>query len=542
MTPNSLPATADGALLQHGRQKILIVDDMAANVKLLRDALQPQGYELLVATGGKAALRIAASTLPDLILLDILMPEMDGYQVCRALKQQAATQDIPVIFVTAKGDTASVVRGFEAGGVDYIPKPFEHPEVLARVQAHLDKAQLLKALQEKNRVLTAEIARRQQAEAARDLAEEARQTADERFALLSQQEVVRWGLGSGFVGKSTTLAPILQQVRQLQQVSTTSVLIQGESGTGKELIARAIHFGGTRATGPFIPLNCATIPRDLAESTLFGHVRGAFTGAHQSCKGYFELAHGGTLFLDEIGDMPLELQVKLLRILEDGCILPLGGTHARRVDVRIVAATNADLQAKIAAGTFRQDLYFRLARFLVNVPPLRQRREDIPLLAHHFLELLAQEMGKEHAAFSHSALLALAAYHYPGNIRELKNIIEHALIISGSGVIQPEHLHFIDRTPPPATRAATAGAEAAAWPIVCVPHPDEARIVAYLQTHHSMSNAECRSLLHVDLHRASYLLRKLERAGVLTCQGGHRGARYTLAKFVTHSEFLPNSQ
>jgi two-component system, NtrC family, response regulator AtoC len=215
--------------------------------------LQPEGYDILVAISGKAALRIAASACPDLILLDILMPDMDGYQVCSILKQQAATQDIPVIFVTAKGDTSSIARGFEVGGGDYIPKPFEPPEVLARVRAHLDKAQLLKALQEKNRALTAEIARLQRAEAARDMTEEARQKADERFALLSQQEAARWGLGSGFVGKSPTIATILEQVRQLQQAGTTSVLIQGESGTGKELIARAIHFGGTRAKGPFTP-------------------------------------------------------------------------------------------------------------------------------------------------------------------------------------------------------------------------------------------------------------------------------------------------
>ena len=210
----------------------------------------------------------------------------------------------------------------------------------------------------------------------------------------------------------------------------------GESGTGKELVARALHFGSSRAKGPFIPVNCVAIPEELAESMLFGHVRGAFTGATMDRKGYFELAHGGTLFLDEIGDMPVTLQAKLLRVLEDGCVTPLGSSRERKVDVRVVAATNANFAAQIDAGAFRQDLYFRLAQYVVLVPPLRDRREDIPLLAHHFLRLFAGEMGMPTPAMDAESLRLLAAHPFPGNVRELKNVIERALIESGGLHVQ----------------------------------------------------------------------------------------------------------
>jgi len=297
------------------------------------------------------------------------MPGMDGYEVCSRLKEDEATKQIPVLFLTAKDDKESLIRGFRAGGVDYITKPFEKEEVLIRAETHLKLHRLTQDLLDKNRELQQEIARRQQAEADRDLTKDALMTADERLSMLSQQEVERWGL-DGFVGKSGTIARILDAVRRLQDAGKTSVLIAGESGTGKELIARAIHFGGARTKGPFIPVNCSAIPTELAESSFFGHLRGAFTGANQSRKGYFELADGGTLFLDEIGDMPLALQAKLLRTLEDGCVTPVGGSQSRRVDVRIIAATNVDLHQRIAEGTFRRDLYFRITRFIVEVPPL----------------------------------------------------------------------------------------------------------------------------------------------------------------------------
>ena len=242
-----------------------------------------------------------------------------------------------------------------------------------------------------------------------------------------------------------------------------NVLITGESGTGKELVARAIHFRSTRAKGPFIPLNCVAIPEELAESMLFGHTRGAFTGATMDRRGYFEMAHGGTLFLDEIGDMPVALQAKLLRVLEDGRITPLGSTKERVVDVRVVAATNAEIPARIAAGAFREDLFFRLAQFTVEVPPLRQRREDIPLLANHFVRLFATEMGLSPPTLSREVLAALERHAFPGNIRELKNVIERALIQSGGDTVGVEHLHIpTPRSGDGDNAAAAAGGGAAA--------------------------------------------------------------------------------
>jgi DNA-binding NtrC family response regulator len=221
-----------------------------------------------------------------------------------------------------------------------------------------------------------------------------------------------------------------------------NVLITGESGTGKELVARAVHFGSARAKGPFVPVNCVAIPSELAESMFFGHVRGAFTGATMDRKGFFESAHGGTLFLDEIGDMPALLQAKLLRVLEDGFITPLGSTRERKVDVRIVAATNADLETHIQSGTFRRDLYFRLAQFPVDLPALRERPEDIPLLARHFMQLFSQEMGITTPSLDPAALKMLSRHSFPGNVRELKNVIERALIESGGEPVRAHHIHL----------------------------------------------------------------------------------------------------
>ena len=424
---------------------ILIVDDIPDNLNTLSRTLESFGYNVIAAPGGELALQIAAKTPPDLILLDIIMPGIDGYETCRRLKAEKSTAEIPVIFITAKDEVDSLVEGFLVGGVDYITKRFAENEVRVRVLNHIKIHQLTQQLIQSNHELQQEIAQRQQAELARDEAEDARQTAHAQFSALSQREAQRWGI-AGFIGKSKTVERILSDVRQLQTIGTTSVLILGESGTGKELIARAIHFGGTRAKGPFIPLNCSAIPHELAESTLFGHLKGAFTGATTDHKGYFELANSGTLFLDEIGDMSPDLQAKLLRVLEDGFFMPVGGTKEKQADVRVVAATNADLQARIASGTFREDLYYRLARFPVFLPPLRERKEDIPLLAVHFLEMFADEMRVEQPVLTPQALKALEAYHFPGNVRELKNIREHALIRSRGEAIEAEHLHFIDST------------------------------------------------------------------------------------------------
>jgi len=423
-------------------EKILLVDDVPANLSVLTSALEPQGYEVFAAPSGTIALQIATKAKPDLILLDIMMPELDGLETCRRLKQNETTREIPVIFITARAELESVVEGFRAGGVDYVVKPFQTEEVLSRVQTHLRLNRLTRELLEKNHALemrtaelTAEIGRRQKVETAL-------QQADDKLAAFSDVEAARGNL-AGLIGNSGMLKKIVAEIRRLHQFANTSVLITGESGTGKELVARAIHFGSTRAKAPFVPMNCVAIPSELAESILFGHVKGSFTGATADRKGCFELADGGTLFLDEIGDMPASLQVKLLRVLEDGMVMPVGAAEARKVDVRVIAATNADLAARIAAGTFRQDLFFRLARYTLATPPLRERLDDVPVLTANFLKVFAAEMGQPPPGLSSSAAAALQAHDFPGNVRELKNIIERALIASGGKTILPEHLHLL---------------------------------------------------------------------------------------------------
>jgi DNA-binding NtrC family response regulator len=428
-------------------EKILLVDDVTANLAVLTRALEPEGYEILAAATGAAALKVAAKALPDLILLDILMPNLNGLEVCRQLKENPGTREIPVIFITACTGMEKVVDGFRAGGVDYIVKPFQAEEVLSRVATHLRLSRLSRELREKNLVLetrtaelTAEMGRRRQAETAL-------READDKLAAFSDLEASRGNL-AGLVGGSELAKKLIAEIRRLHQFANTSVLITGESGTGKELIARAIHFDSTRSKAPFVPINCVAIPAELAESILFGHVKGSFTGATADRKGCFELAHGGTLFLDEIGDMPTLLQVKLLRVLEDGCVMPVGGAEARKVDVRVIAATNADLAARIGAGSFRQDLYFRLARYTVATSPLRERIGDVPVLAEHFLRQFAVEMNLPAPMLSRDAITALQGYSFPGNVRELKNIIERGLIDSGGEPIRPAHLHLFTSAVP----------------------------------------------------------------------------------------------
>lgn len=414
--------------------RILLVDDIPTNIDVLRDVLEPEGYEILVALNGSSALDLAKRFKPDLILLDVMMPDMDGFEVCEALKAQTETRDVPVIFLTARVDQEDVVKGFQKGGSDYISKPFQDDELRVRVTTQLRLNRLVNELRANNEALQAEIAR------SNALTKERDHLAG-RLSLISDEEAKRWNV-DGFVGQSRTLKKILEDIARLQQASNTSVLITGESGTGKELIARAIHYGSDRAKGPFVPVNCSAVPHDLADSLFLGHIKGSFTGASDDRAGYFELADGGTLFLDEIGDMPLDLQAKLLRVLEDRQVLPVGGRREKSIDVRVLSATNANLESEIQKGGFRQDLYYRLASFPVSIPPLRDRKEDLPLLVKHFLALFGTEMGVHGATMSDDALSVLETYHFPGNIRELKNVVERALIESGGQTILPEHLHL----------------------------------------------------------------------------------------------------
>ncbi|MEN3939863.1 sigma-54 dependent transcriptional regulator [Prosthecobacter sp. SYSU 5D2] len=430
------------------RPRILIADDTPASLTLLSHVLEPQGYEILAVSSGKDALKLAERARPDLILLDVMMPGHDGFHVCRTLKAEEATRDIPVIFITSRQETESVLNGFRMGAVDYIVKPFQAEEVVTRVATHLKISGLTRELQQRNAELEAEVARRVEAERTRD-------KATQRLSSLASREAQRWGL-DGFVGGSPHMQRILADIERLRNFAKTSVLITGESGTGKELVARALHHHSPRAEAAFIPVNCVAVPADLLESLFFGHVKGAFTGATADRKGYFELADGGTLFLDEIGDMPAALQAKLLRVLEDGEVTPVGSTKSHHVDVRVLSATNADLSAKILSGEFRQDLYYRLARYTVETAPLRERREDLPLLAGHFLKVFAAEMGMAAPALDETALKLLQHHSFPGNVRELKNAMERALILSGGKTVRREHLQLFDMAANPAASAVKA--------------------------------------------------------------------------------------
>jgi DNA-binding NtrC family response regulator len=394
--------------------RILVVDDTPANVKLLVDLLSVNGFDVIAASSGTEGLERAGVDAPDLVLLDVMMPDLDGFAVCERLKANDATRDVPVIFLTALHETAEKVRAFSTGGVDYLTKPFEPRELLARVGTHLALRRASRELEEQNARLREEIEAHQRS----------------RAVIHCLEDEIRTGHDfREIVGRSPSLARLLDQLAMVAATDST-VLVLGETGTGKELVARAIHDRSPRRERPLVKVNCAALPRELVESELFGHEKGAFTGATQQRRGRFELADGGTLFLDEVGELPLEAQAKLLRVLQEQEFERVGGTRTLRADVRLIAATNRDLAARAAAGEFRPDLYYRLNVFPVTVPALRERREDIPPLVAHFLAKSARKLGRSFDGVSPAFLERAMAYDWPGNVRELENVVERAAILS----------------------------------------------------------------------------------------------------------------
>lgn len=403
---------------------VMIVDDTPSNLGVLFDCLHNAGFKVLVAQDGAGALHQAERALPDVILLDIRMPGIDGYETCARLKQSATIKDIPVIFMTALSEIQDKVKAFAVGGVDYITKPFQHEEVLARVCAHLSIRRLQQQLLQQNIQLQKAIEAHQQAQATVKYLREEIKT-DHNF--------------DEIIGRSATLERVLKQMQQVA-VTDSTVLIHGETGTGKELIARAIHHHSQRWDKPLIKLNCAALPCELIESELFGHEKGAFTGAVQKRKGRFELADKGTLFLDEVGELSLEAQAKLLRVLQEQEFERVGGVETVKTDVRVIAATNRQLHTSVEQGTFRSDLYYRLAVFPIALPPLRERQGDIPLLAQHFIEKLTRKLGKSLTGLTPAALAKLTQHSWPGNIRELHNVLERAAILAQEPVIDSDQL------------------------------------------------------------------------------------------------------
>ena len=423
---------------------ILMVDDTPANLGVLSDLLSHDGYEVLVAEDGESALQRASYAKPDLILLDVLMPEMDGFATCERLKAKSETQDIPIIFMTALSDTVNKVKGFEIGAVDYITKPFQQEEVRARVSTHLQLLHAQRQLKEQNRQLQEEI--------------EAHKRTQATVQYLDAELKTAHNFGD-IVGQSKSLRTLLQQLDQMAETDCTGLII-GETGTGKELIARAIHERSPRRDKPLIKVNCAAIPKDLFESEFFGHEKGAFTGATARRLGRFELANGGTLFLDETGELPLDIQAKLLRVLQEQEFERVGGQATQKVDVRIIAATNRDLSEHVATKQFREDLYYRINVFPLYIPPLRERKEDIPILISHFVKKYSTKYRKALEGVHKDTLAWWVQHPWPGNIRELENAVERAVITSKGKQLevadhQPKATASSTTTSPPPTETTT---------------------------------------------------------------------------------------
>ncbi len=526
---------------------ILLVDDNPTNLQVLYQTLQGMDFKILIAKNGKDALQIARKSQPALILLDIMMPGMDGFEVLRRLKQDGQTSKSAVIFLSALDETENKVKGLGMGAVDYIAKPFQSAEVIARVKTHLRIRELERHLEQKNQQLkqsrehilqvmheglieleldgkiryvnpaalsitgwdnedllgldfhqylqhsdqqgnkippaqsaiyrhlqerTAcqsdnecfwhkrqycfpveysltplqdssflifkDISKRKQAE--EQLKQALAQVSELKEKLQIENQYLQRELQSernfsGIIGQSKALKKVLEQVEQVAKTDTT-VLIQGESGTGKEAIARAIHDLSHRRDKPLVKVNCGAISQSLVESELFGHVKGAFTSAVHDRQGYFETADGGSIFLDEIGELSLDIQVKLLRVLQEQEIQAVGSTEVKKVDVRIIAATNRDLNEMVNQQTFRMDLFYRLNVFPLTIPPLRERKEDLPLLIAHFLEVFSSRLNKNLKSLSAESMDLLYDYSWPGNIRELQNVIERAAILASSEIVE----------------------------------------------------------------------------------------------------------
>ena len=390
---NGMPLSSIGS--------VLIIDDEAEIRESLETLLGLEGYTVESAANGEEGLARIGERNFDLILLDLALPDRDGMDLLAEIHAQ--DPDLSIIMITAYGTVENAVKAMQAGAVNFVQKPWDNEKLLADVRAAI-----------------------------------ARRKAEEENVQLKRALKQRYNF-ENIVGKSEPMLKIFDLVAQVAP-SRSTVLLQGESGTGKELIAKAIHLNSPRRDNAFVPVNTGSMPADLLESILFGHVKGAFTSAIASKKGLFEIADRGTLFLDEIGNMGLDTQSKILRVLQDKKFMHLGGVHEIQVDVRIIAATNVDLKQQVKEGKFREDLFYRLNVITIDLPPLRQRKEDIPLLASFFLDRFAKENDRPNRRITTEALRPLVSYGWPGNVRELENVIERAVVLSTDGEIGPELL------------------------------------------------------------------------------------------------------
>jgi DNA-binding NtrC family response regulator len=389
------------------RGSVLLVDDEEAILRLLGRALREDGHEVVPAGRGREAARLLGHRDFDVLVVDDRMPDLTGLELIRELASSTTEAERPqIVMMTGHATVESAIEAMKLGAFDYLQKPFEPDELLVVVRRALEHQRL---------------------------------RTQHRYLLSEQEEEFNH---YGIVGKSRAIQALIQKLERVAQTKST-VLITGETGTGKELAARAIHARSAQRDMPLIKVNCAAIPDTLLESELFGHVKGAFTDATSSKRGKFALADGGTIFLDEIGTLAPALQAKLLRVLQEREVEPLGSEQAVEIDVRVIAATNRDLRRKVAEGSFQEDLFYRLSVIPIEIPPLRERREDIPVLVEHFVGKHSQRTGKRIERVEETALVPLQVYDWPGNVRELENTIERAVVLSPGPVIRPSDIEFL---------------------------------------------------------------------------------------------------
>ena len=381
--------------------RLLVVDDDSESCEVVAEALRTEGYTVATAKGGRAALTLAKEEVYDIVVSDIRMPDPDGMALLRGLRE--VIPDVSVILMTAFGTLEAALRAIKEGAYDYVSKPLNLDELILTVRRAIEQRRLV---HENQRF---------------------RETLRDRYHL------------ENIVGISPRMLDVFKLIARVAPTRST-VLITGESGTGKEVVARALHCNGTRPAGPFVTIDCAGLAESLLESELFGHVRGAFTGAITARRGLFEMAHRGTVFLDEVGGIGPNLQAKLLRVLELQEIKHVGGNESVQIDVRLIAATNRDLRVEVRDGRFREDLFYRLNVVTIHLPPLRERREDMPALACHFLHKYSKTNGKAMRAIAPETMARLEAYPWPGNVRELENVVERGVAVSSHPILLPDDL------------------------------------------------------------------------------------------------------
>jgi len=411
--------------------KILVVDDDTIVLRAVTEILKRAGHQVLSIDDSVEGLTASRDPSIEVVLLDIRMPNLSGMELLKAIKQ--ARPEVEVVMMTGFATVATAVEAVKAGAYDFLTKPFQSVD---EVSLTVGKALERKRLKDRTRVL--------------------------------EEALTAQGQFEELVGQSAQMRQVFQLV-QTVSYSTATVLIQGESGTGKERVARAVHNRSPRKDRPFVAVNCSALTETLLESELFGHVKGAFTGAISNKKGLFEAAHGGSLFLDEIGDVPPATQVRLLRVLQEGEVKRVGATDSVKVDVRVIAATNVDLARAMSQGKFREDLFYRLNVIPLVLPPLRDRPDDVPLLAHHFLKRFAAKMGKQVTAISPAAMEALTLHRWPGNVRELENVMERAVVLTPHASIEIEDL-------PPSLRQRSAGGEVEILGLAHLPYAEAKKL------------------------------------------------------------------